>query len=366
MHDPTQVNRQGPDRGSQYRSIVLTHSDEQRTAAEASRDRVQSRYERPVATEIQPFVAFYPAEDYHQRYYLNNGHEPYCHSIPPACSRTWGSSAPSLGEGEPCQAPGRDRGIGATERSPAVPRPVRRCMRAGRPDRGRVPRRLSWSRWADVYSDVDLCVIASNDAYEALIRDRAAFVGRLGTPLFLEDFGFSDLVFFILDDGTEGELFLGSEERLEELEPGPTIRTLFDPGGILEGVVFAEERMDRLSSGKCSGRSSWFWHELALHHRDGTRRALVGRRTTRVAPRSREPRQAEHGAFAGEEPYELDRTIDLPALSPIAETFVPMERDTLLRAARELVRFYTEKAPGVAEANGATYPRAREADGQAT
>lgn len=83
MHDPTQVNRQGPDRGSQYRSIVLTHSDEQRAAAEASRDRVQPRYERPIATEIQPFVAFYPAEDYHQRYYLNNGHEPYCHAIPP-------------------------------------------------------------------------------------------------------------------------------------------------------------------------------------------------------------------------------------------------------------------------------------------
>jgi peptide-methionine (S)-S-oxide reductase len=52
-------------------------------AAEASRDRVQPRYERPIATEIQPFVAFYPAEDYHQRYYLKNGHEPYCHSIPP-------------------------------------------------------------------------------------------------------------------------------------------------------------------------------------------------------------------------------------------------------------------------------------------
>ena len=64
----------------------------------------------------------------------------------------------------------------------------------------------------------------------------------------------------------------------------------------------------------------------------------------------------EHGAFAGEEPYEkLDRTIDLAALSPIAETFVPMERDALLRAARELVRFYTEKAPGVAEANGPKY-----------
>jgi peptide-methionine (S)-S-oxide reductase len=82
MHDPTQVNRQGPDRGSQYRSIVLTHSDEQRKAAEASRDRAQARYSKPIATEIRPHVAFYPAEAYHQRYYLHNGHEPYCHAIP--------------------------------------------------------------------------------------------------------------------------------------------------------------------------------------------------------------------------------------------------------------------------------------------
>jgi methionine-S-sulfoxide reductase len=82
MHDPTQVNRQGPDHGSQYRSIILTHSDEQQVAAEASRDRVQARYSKPIATEIRPHVVFYPAEDYHQRYYLNNGHEPYCHAIP--------------------------------------------------------------------------------------------------------------------------------------------------------------------------------------------------------------------------------------------------------------------------------------------
>jgi peptide-methionine (S)-S-oxide reductase len=83
MHDPTQVNRQGPDVGTQYRSIVLTHSDEQLATAEASRDRVQARYGRPIATEIGRFEVFYPAEDYHQRYYLKNGHEPYCHAIPP-------------------------------------------------------------------------------------------------------------------------------------------------------------------------------------------------------------------------------------------------------------------------------------------
>ena len=81
MHDPTQVNRQGPDVGDQYRSVIFTHSDEQRRVAEASRDAAQARLDRPIATEIAPAGPFYPAEDYHQRYYDKNGHEPYCHVI---------------------------------------------------------------------------------------------------------------------------------------------------------------------------------------------------------------------------------------------------------------------------------------------
>src|ERR671934_2908205 len=59
MHDPTQVNRQGPDIGDQYRSVVLAHSDEQRMAAEASKARAQERFSRPIATEIVPFEVFY-------------------------------------------------------------------------------------------------------------------------------------------------------------------------------------------------------------------------------------------------------------------------------------------------------------------
>ena len=82
MHDPTQVNRQGPDMGDQYRSGIYTHSAEQERAATAARDRAQSRFERPIATEILPATTFYPAEDYHQRYYAKTGHEPYCHVVP--------------------------------------------------------------------------------------------------------------------------------------------------------------------------------------------------------------------------------------------------------------------------------------------
>jgi peptide-methionine (S)-S-oxide reductase len=82
MHDPTQVNRQGPDVGSQYRSVIFAHSPEQRAAAEASRDGAQATFDRPIATEIVDAGPFYAAEDYHQRYYEQTGHEPYCHVLP--------------------------------------------------------------------------------------------------------------------------------------------------------------------------------------------------------------------------------------------------------------------------------------------
>ena len=82
MHDPTQVNRQGPDIGDQYRSVVFAHSEEQRQAVESSKARAQAKFSKPIATEIVPLSAFYPAEGYHQAYYEKNGHTPYCHTVP--------------------------------------------------------------------------------------------------------------------------------------------------------------------------------------------------------------------------------------------------------------------------------------------
>jgi peptide-methionine (S)-S-oxide reductase len=90
MHDPTQVDRQGPDIGDQYRSVVFTHSADQQAAAEASKERAQARFDRPIATEILPLQAFYPAEDYHQAYYEKNGHTPYCHVVPTAVLKDLG------------------------------------------------------------------------------------------------------------------------------------------------------------------------------------------------------------------------------------------------------------------------------------
>lgn len=73
MHDPTQVNRQGPDFGRQYRTGIFTHSDEQAKIAEASRGAAQARFSKPIATTIEPAATFWKAEEYHQRYIEKNG-----------------------------------------------------------------------------------------------------------------------------------------------------------------------------------------------------------------------------------------------------------------------------------------------------
>ena len=73
MHDPTTLNRQGPDVGHQYRSAIFVHSPEQEKAALASRDRAQPRFTRPIVTEITEASTFWPAEEYHQRYFEKHG-----------------------------------------------------------------------------------------------------------------------------------------------------------------------------------------------------------------------------------------------------------------------------------------------------
>src|SRR5918999_1789660 len=72
-HDPTQLNRQGPDIGTQYRSAIFVHDEEQERAAQASRERARERFDRRVVTEIVPAATFWPAEDYHQRYLEKRG-----------------------------------------------------------------------------------------------------------------------------------------------------------------------------------------------------------------------------------------------------------------------------------------------------
>ncbi|UOG77054.1 peptide-methionine (S)-S-oxide reductase MsrA [Hymenobacter tibetensis] len=82
-HDPTTLNRQGNDTGTQYRSGVYYHNDEQRRLAEEYKQKLNDAkaFDNPIVTEIEPLKSFYPAEDYHQNYFKLNGHEPYCQFV---------------------------------------------------------------------------------------------------------------------------------------------------------------------------------------------------------------------------------------------------------------------------------------------
>jgi peptide-methionine (S)-S-oxide reductase len=83
VHDPTTLNRQGPDSGTQYRSAVYYHSEEQRLAAEEVIAELggDGVWDDPIVTEVQPLDTFYPAEEHHQDYYRRNSNQLYCQAI---------------------------------------------------------------------------------------------------------------------------------------------------------------------------------------------------------------------------------------------------------------------------------------------
>jgi predicted nucleotidyltransferase len=212
---------------------------------------------------------------------------------------------------------------------------------------------------ADAFSDVDLCMIARDDAFEDVVNDRASLIEQLGEPVFVEDWGTPDVVSFVLADGTEAEIFFGREGGLAELRPG-SHRTLFDRHGLLEGVTFGAERADPLELEAVLGRTlSWFWHELSHFVKAIGRNQLWWAAGQLEALRDHCVKlvRVEQGAEADDEPYwKLDESITTAALVPLEGTFVPMERESMLEAGRTLVEFFRERAPRVAAAHSLPYP----------
>ena len=212
---------------------------------------------------------------------------------------------------------------------------------------------------ADEFSDLDLCLITKDDALEEVKAGRADLIRTLGEPLFLEDFGSDVNVFFILADGTEGEIFFFGESELDRIDAGP-VRTLLDEQGLLADVRFPVREPDRAEQVEELRRvMHWFWHDLSHFI------AALGRGQLWWAAGQLEMLRAycvnleriDQGVEAEAEAYEkLDQLIAIDRLAPIRSTFPPMERDAMLRASLALLAFFRERAPVVGREHGLSYP----------
>lgn len=98
-HDPTSLNKQGPDIGTQYRSLILTLSPEQQRIAEASKKKAALNFSKPIVTEIQPLTSFYPVRADHHSYYRNHPEDPYCRAyITPELKKLGLKTLPTMPE----------------------------------------------------------------------------------------------------------------------------------------------------------------------------------------------------------------------------------------------------------------------------
>jgi len=215
---------------------------------------------------------------------------------------------------------------------------------------------------ADTYSDLDLGLITTDAAYEDFLAGRAAFIRRLGEPVFLEHFGRPNNVFFIFPDGVEGELVLGRERQFTDMHGGP-YQVLLDTKDILAGAVFpwfAVEPAEQIET--LRRLVTWFWHNLSHFITAMARRQLwwaYGQleELRRACLNLARLRQNFSDPGVGEEGYyKVEQALPIEQLAPLQATYCPLEQGAMLQAALVIVRFYQELARPLARTHDIPYP----------
>jgi streptomycin adenylyltransferase len=212
---------------------------------------------------------------------------------------------------------------------------------------------------ADAYSDVDLGVVTTDEAYEEFLAGRCEFVRRLGEPLLLEDFDWPATVFFVLADGMEGELAVGRASGFTRVVRGPC-RALLDRAGILAGAVFTGEAPARDEQIETLRRVlSWFWHDVS-HLVTALGRGQLwwaaGQLDVLRVMCVNLARLAEDFTARPDGHDKVDAVLPAARLAPLASTWCPLDGEAMRRAALTLAAFHRELGPALARAHGVPYP----------
>jgi predicted nucleotidyltransferase len=212
---------------------------------------------------------------------------------------------------------------------------------------------------ADEHSDIDASVIVADDAYVELLDAKAEFVGSITDALFVEDFGIEHMAFVITPDGVELELHFFGLGDLDAVHAGPH-RVLLDPRDILQGRTFPPSGPDEAARMRHLREILvWFWHDLG-HFTTAIARGQLwwaAGQLQQLRDSCVNLVRIEEGGEAEDEPYwKLDIEIATGSLEPLRSTFVPIEREAMLRAGREVLAFFRRHGADVAVANGLVYP----------
>ena len=223
------------------------------------------------------------------------------------------------------------------------------------------------ARTADEYSDLDLYLIVGDQHYDTFFAERRAFLGRLGEPVFFEDFsefGF-DMVVFIFSDGVEGELALGRASGFDHIHGGP-FEVLVDKEGILEGQVFPLLQSTQVEQRrKLRWLIYWFWRDLSEFNRAIVRGRLwtahgllegLRLKCVNIARIKHEFYSVGMVGYKG-----LEEAAHAQDLESLRATLCPLEREAMLEAAGRLAGFYLRTAPPLAFQQQIAYPADLEA-----
>jgi predicted nucleotidyltransferase len=215
---------------------------------------------------------------------------------------------------------------------------------------------------ADPFSDLDLCLVTREDAFDGFIAGRETFIRSWGEPLFLEDFDLPNFVFIIFQDGLEVELRITPESQLDFNYGGPN-KVLLDKLNLSQEVEFPgiqPAHSDRVEA--LRRQVYWFWHDLS-HFITAMGRGQLWwgygqlEELRRYCMNLVRLRDNFWDVGIGEEPYfKLEVAIPVEQLSPLAGTFCPLEADAMLKASLVILKYYKELAIPLAHTYAIPYP----------
>jgi predicted nucleotidyltransferase len=208
----------------------------------------------------------------------------------------------------------------------------------------------------DVYSDLDLGLLTTDEAHESFLVGRTDFLRQLGELLFVEDFDLPNTLFVIFADGSEVELKIGRESEQAPPHDGAH-RVLLDRRANLTSAVMPRLRVAQTEA--LRRQIIWFWHDLAHFM------AAIGREQLWWAHGQLDElrrscvdlARLQYDITAEPEGYwKLDTAIPVTHIAVLQMTYCPLERGAMLHAVHVIIRFYQELAPRLAQQHGIAYP----------